>query len=76
MFLSIQNLQSYLSDTLLSVQNSMPIISIIQVKLNTNAISFLYDTFGSLDNEDDFIMRNNIQDPFEIKAGSTLQVIV
>lgn len=76
MFLSIQNMQSYLSDTLFSVQNTMPIISLVQIIKNTNVLSFLYENFASLDKEEDLMRRNNIEDPFILKVGTTLQVAV
>lgn len=76
MFYSIQNMQSYLSQALFSVANNLPLISIFKVEKNTNILSFLYENFESLDKEEDLISRNNIQDPFEIKAGTTLQVSV
>ena len=76
MFNYIQNMQSCLSDALSAVENNLPIISIFTVSKNTNVLSFLYDNFESLDKEDDLTSRNNIEDPFDIQAGSQLQVTV
>lgn len=74
LFISIQNMQSNLADALSSIQNNMPLISTFKIKNDTNVISFLYENFGNLKNEDDFIKRNNIQDPLNLKAGMQLQV--
>lgn len=74
MFSAIKNMQSCLSQALSAVANNLPIIAIFKVEKNTNTLSFLYDNFATLDKEGDLITRNNIQDPFEILAGTTLEV--
>ena len=37
---------------------------------------FLYENFGNLDYEKDLIIRNNIEDPSDIKAGINLMVAI
>ena len=76
MFNSIQNMQSCLSDALSSIENSLPIISILPVPKNTNILSFLYENFENFEKEDDLITRNNIQDPFDIKSNVQLEVAI
>ena len=76
MFYAIKNMQSCLSQALSAVSNKLPIISIFKVDKNTNTLSFLYDNFESLDKEEDFITRNNIQDPFDIKVGTQFEVAI
>ena len=76
MFSAIKNMQSCLSQALFSVANKLPVISIFKVTQNTNTLSFLYDNFESLEKEEDFITRNNIQDPFDIKVGTQFEVAI
>ncbi len=76
MFSSIQSLQNAVCDALVSVENKLPVISIIQIKQNTNVLSFLDENFGSLEKEEDFISRNNISDPFFIRAEMNVRVAV
>ena len=74
MFSSILDLQNSTHEYMVAIENELPIIHSFTIEKDTNLLSFLYDNFGNLDKENEVIMRNNIRDLFEIKAGTTLMV--
>lgn len=76
LFSSIQKMKISVCQAIGAIENKLPLISEINVTKNTNTLLFLYEKFGKLEKEIDLIQRNNITDPFDIKIGTTLQVIV
>lgn len=76
MFSSILKMQVSVNNALEAIENKLPIIHSYKVTKQTNTLCFLYDNFGSLENESDLIIRNNIEDPSTIKADSNLMVAI
>lgn len=75
-FLSILKMQGYVINSLEAMENKLPIIHTYKVIKQTNTLCFLYENFGNLDYEKDLIIRNNIEDPSDIKAGINLMVAI
>ena len=73
--MSIQKLQNAVHESLYSIENTLPIVTSFTVLKNTNVLSFLYENFGDLDKEGDFMTRNHIGDPFELQGNRDYQVI-
>ena len=76
LFSSVQDLQSAVHESILSIENTLPVIQSFLVPKTTNLLCFLYEKFGSLEKEEEVISRNNLRDPSFIPANTILKVAV
>lgn len=72
---AFQELQAQVVNILPDADSDLPNIQEILVPETTSSLIFCYDKFENLSSEEDIVIRNNIEHPGFIMAGTILEVV-